>query len=63
MGWFGYAPLGASPWFEFVVFRFLDALFTGLMLAAVIAFTVRLLKVKGVTVKVVVDNRDRDRGN
>ena len=61
MGWFGYAPL--TPWLEFVVFGFLDALFTGLMLAAVIAFTVRFLKVRGVTFKVDVDSRDQDRGD
>ena len=62
MGWFGYAP-GAEPWLEFMVLRFLDTLFTGLMLAAVIAFTVRLLRVRGVTFKVDVDSRDKDRSD
>ena len=52
-----------SPWLDFAVIRFLDALFTGLMLAAVLAFAVRFLKVRGVTFKVEVDSRDQDRGD
>ena len=53
--------ISSYPWLDFAVFRFLDALFTGLMLAAVIAFAVRVLKVRGVTFKVDVDGRDQDR--
>ena len=56
MGWFSYAQLGAYPWLEFVVLRFLDALFTGLMLVAVIAVVVRVLKVRGVTFKYEMEN-------
>ena len=51
-------------WFlESVMLRFLDELFTGLMLTAVIAFTVRFLRVRGVTFKVEVDSRDQDHGD
>ena len=55
--------IGGVPWLDFAVYRLLDALFTGLMLVAVIAFTVRFLKVRGVTFKVDVDSRDQDRGD
>ena len=54
---------GGNPWLDFAVFQFLDALFTGLMVAAVIAFTVRFLRVRGVTFKVDVDGRDQDRSD
>ena len=62
MGWLASAP-HMSPWLEFAVLRFVDALFTGLMLAAVLVFAVRFLKVRGVTFKVEVDDRDQDRGD
>ena len=48
---------------EYVLLLFLDALFTGLMVAAVLAFAVRFLKVRGVSFKVEVDSRDQDRGD
>ena len=41
--------------------QLLDALFTGLMLAAVIVFVLRFLKVRGVTFKFEVEGRDQDR--
>ena len=52
MGWFGYAPLNVFPLMEFLLFQLADTLFTGLMVVAVIAFTVRFLKVRGVSLKV-----------
>ena len=55
--------VGGYPWLDFAISQFLDALFTGLMLAVVITFTVRFLKVRGVTFKVDVDSRDQDRGD
>ena len=55
--------VGGFPWLDFAFYQFLDALFTGLMLVAVIAFTVRFLRVRGVTFKVDVDSRDRDPGD
>ena len=61
MGGWTWNPFGAHSCSEFVMLQFLEALFTGLMLAAVIAFTVRFLKVRGVTFKVDVDSRDQDR--
>ena len=51
-----------SQWVTFAVIAFLNALFTGLMLVAVIAFTVRFLKVRGVTFKYETENREQDRG-
>ena len=53
--------VGGFPWLDYAYYRFLDALFTGLMLAAVLAFAVRFLKVRGVTFKVEVESRDQDR--
>ena len=55
--------VGGNSWLDFAIFQILDSLFTGLMLVAVIAFTVRFLKVRGVTFKVDVDNRDQDGGD
>ena len=52
--------VGGFPWLDYAYFRFLDVLFTGLMVAAVLAFAVRFLKVRGVTLKVEVDRRDQD---
>ena len=46
-----------------VLAYFLDALFTGLMLVAVIAFAFRFLRVRGVTFRVDAENRDQDRGD
>ena len=40
-----------------------DTLFTGLMIAADIAFVFRFLRVRGVTLKVEVESRDQDHGN
>ena len=54
---------GQFTWFEFAIYQFLDALFTGVMVAAVIAFTIRFLRVRGVTFKVDVDGRDQDRSD
>ena len=48
---------------EFAIERFLEALFTGLMLAAVIAFVLRHLKSIGVTFRVDVESRDQDRSD
>ena len=56
-----FVSFGGGPWLGFAFYRFLDALFTGLMLAGVLAFAVRFLKVRGVTFKVEVDSRDQDR--
>ena len=48
---------------EFAIERCLEALFTGLMLAAVIAFVLRNLKLRGVTFRVDVESRDQDRSD
>ena len=48
---------------EFAIEQFLEALFTGLMLAAVIAFVLRHLKLRGVSFKVDVESRDQDRSD
>ena len=52
--------IGGYPWLTYAVIRFLDALFTGLMLIAVIAVAVRFLGVRRITFKVDVDGRDQD---
>lgn len=52
MGWFGYAPFDVFPFMEYLLFRLVDTLFTGLIVVAVIAFTVRVLKVRAVSVRI-----------
>ena len=47
-------------WFHTLWSHLLDALFTGLMVAAVIAFVFRFLRVRGVTFKVEVESRSQD---
>ena len=58
-----FVSVGGFPWLVYAFYQFLNALFTGLMLAAVLAFAVRFLKVRGVSFKVEVDSRDQDRGD
>ena len=48
---------------RFAIEQFLDALFTGLMVAAVIAFVLRVLSLRAVTFKVEVESRDQDRSD
>ena len=58
--------MGAMPYFgsftlvQMVLFHFLGALFTGLMLVVVIPLVVRRLRVRGVIVKFEIENRDQD---
>ncbi len=54
--------IGGYPWLTYAVIRFLDALFTALMIIAVIAFAVRFLRVRGITFKADIDSPDQDDG-
>ena len=54
MDW-GYAPLWAMPVYslmEYLVFRFVDTLLTVLAVVVVLAVAVRVLKLRGVSVRV-----------
>ena len=46
--------------FNLLVANFLDSLFTGLMVAAIIVFVFRYLGVRGVMIRIDIESRDRD---